>query len=143
LGDGPGESDVLLPVADGHSHPLCAVYRIDALSRVRELLADDRLSMAGLLEGLRVRPLGPDELAQPRSLRNLNTPREYDDARAEPEPQIRLEALGPLRDRLGFAHRTVRAATFGRASAAVSVPAEVLPHTQVMLNGNRVAWDAA
>ncbi|MFT3773398.1 MAG: molybdenum cofactor guanylyltransferase [Minicystis sp.] len=85
--------DIAVPRAQGHFHPLCAVYGINAASEIAALLAADRLRPFFLFE--RMRTIIADEAmlladealatADPelRSLRNVNTPEEYAAALAE------------------------------------------------------------
>jgi molybdopterin-guanine dinucleotide biosynthesis protein A len=133
--------DVALPVADGHEHPLGAAYRLSLLPQVEQLLAADRLRTGFLLEGSRVRRLGRDELVEPQSLRNLNTPQEYAAALGEPQPEISLEAHGALRTRLGFSSRRVRAATLATAIRNTPGLADVLAQVVIALNGERLQAD--
>lgn len=79
--------DIAVPRAQGHFHPLCAVYGMGAVAEIAALLAADRLRPFFLFE--RMRTLIADEallledaalaVADPalRSLRNVNTPEEY------------------------------------------------------------------
>lgn len=133
--------DVALPVADGHNHPLSAAYRVSLLEAVERLLREDRLRPAFLFDESSVRRLADGELQEPGSLRNLNTPEDYATALAEPEPQIEVEAFGTLRERLGFARTTVRAATVGHAVEQLDGLAALLPHSLVALNGERFHAD--
>ena len=86
------EHDVAVPVADGHVHHLCAVYRTDLLPAVERQLAGDRLRVGLLLEGIDVLRLDANALPHPESLRNLNTHDSYRQALAEPQPRIALPA---------------------------------------------------
>ncbi|MBL8799895.1 MAG: molybdenum cofactor guanylyltransferase [Planctomycetia bacterium] len=65
-------------------HPLAAVYRLDVLPAVRHLLATDRLRPVFLFETAHTRIVHADELADVDpslpSLRNLNTPQDYEAA---------------------------------------------------------------
>jgi molybdenum cofactor guanylyltransferase len=82
-----GGYDIAVPRADGHYHPLGAVYACSARGDVAALLAQDRLRPFFLFE--RMRTLVAERellladpallLADPelRSLRNINTPEEY------------------------------------------------------------------
>jgi molybdenum cofactor guanylyltransferase len=133
--------DVALPVADGHDHPLGAAYRLSLLPQVERLLAAGRLRTGFLLEGARVRRLERDELVQPQSLRNLNTPQEYAGALAEPQPQIALAACGALPARLGFSSRRLRAATLGTVIRDTPGLAELLPRARLVLNGAPIQAD--
>ncbi len=81
-----GDSDVAVMDIDGFAHPLSAVYRRRTLGRVESLLADNRLRPAFLFEAVPTRRVRPDEMSsvdpQLLTLRNLNTPAEYEDALA-------------------------------------------------------------
>jgi molybdopterin-guanine dinucleotide biosynthesis protein A len=79
--------DIVVPRAEGHHHPLGAVYRCAVREEVAALLAEGRLRPFFLFERVRTRIAEPEllladprlALADPelRSLRNLNTPEEY------------------------------------------------------------------
>jgi molybdopterin-guanine dinucleotide biosynthesis protein A len=77
------EFDAAVPRSAGFLHPLAAAYRIDTvLPHVERLVAERRLRATGLLDDLRTRILDEDELrtVDPdlESLRNMNTPDEYE-----------------------------------------------------------------
>jgi molybdopterin-guanine dinucleotide biosynthesis protein A len=86
-----GDVDAAVPRVRGHAHPLAAAYRVTVLPQIERLLRTDRLSVAALLEKVRVRWLDADWLladpalasADPEldSLRNLNRPADYEAAR--------------------------------------------------------------
>jgi molybdopterin-guanine dinucleotide biosynthesis protein A len=87
--------DAAVPTLGGQVHPLSAAYRVEAtLAAVERRLAESDLRVGSLLDSLRVRWLGEEELlADPElaavdpgldSLRNLNTPAEYEAARRGP-----------------------------------------------------------
>jgi molybdenum cofactor guanylyltransferase len=71
------DHDAVVPRAEGHYHPLAAVYRCSVKPEVDRLLAADRRRPFFLFE--RVRTLVVDEalLGDARALRNLNTPDDY------------------------------------------------------------------
>jgi molybdopterin-guanine dinucleotide biosynthesis protein A len=77
-----GDHDIAVPVADGLHHPLAAVYRIEVLATVRDLLASSRRRPFFLFERRRTRLVSPGDLeaADPGldSLKNFNTPEEYE-----------------------------------------------------------------
>ena len=79
-----GPHQIVVPEVAGFQHPLAAVYRVDVLPAVEELLAADRLRPVFLFDRCRTRIVRFDELADVdpdcRSLRNLNTPEEYETA---------------------------------------------------------------
>jgi molybdopterin-guanine dinucleotide biosynthesis protein A len=65
---------------------LSAVYRRAVLSHVEDLLAADRLRPVFLFESVKTRRVRPDEItADPelRTLRNLNTAEDYQQALAD------------------------------------------------------------
>jgi molybdopterin-guanine dinucleotide biosynthesis protein A len=75
--------DVAVMEIDGFPHPLSAVYRQAVLSHVEELLATDRLRPVFLFDRVKTRRVRPDEItADPelRTLRNLNTRKDYEQA---------------------------------------------------------------
>lgn len=88
-----GPYDVVIPKADGHHQPLCAVYAVALRHVVDDLLAQDRRRPFFLLERAKTltaeAPLLLDDeplrAADPtlRSLRNLNTPEDYEAALRE------------------------------------------------------------
>lgn len=77
-----GDHDIAVPVIEGLHHPLAAVYRIDVLETVRDLLARGRRRPFFLFERRRTRlvPAADLSAADPRldSLKNFNTPDEYE-----------------------------------------------------------------
>jgi len=77
-----GNDDIAVPVVEGLHHPLAAVYRIDVLETVRDLLAQERRRPFFLFERRRTRLVSAADLeaADPRldSLKNFNTPDEYE-----------------------------------------------------------------
>jgi molybdopterin-guanine dinucleotide biosynthesis protein A len=79
-----GEQVVCVPEAEGYRHPLAAVYRIEVRAVVAELLAEGRLRPVFLFERVPTRVVRAEELAEVdpslESLRNLNTPEEYESA---------------------------------------------------------------
>ena len=95
--------DVALPVAQGFKQPLAAAYRTSLLADVEELIVSDRMRPAFLFERCRVRELDESDLlrdarlarADPDllSLRNLNNPAQYEEARARPEPDRLMAAF--------------------------------------------------
>jgi molybdopterin-guanine dinucleotide biosynthesis protein A len=79
-----GESAICVPEVGGYRHPLAAVYRRETASIAARLLAEDRLRTALLFDEVPTRIIRPEELADvdPEcvSLRNLNTPADYEAA---------------------------------------------------------------
>ncbi|MCZ6696194.1 MAG: molybdenum cofactor guanylyltransferase [Acidobacteria bacterium] len=80
------EHDIVVPVVDGRHHPLAAVYRVSVLAEIDALLAAERRRPFFLFDRVRTREVSPDDLrrADPDldSLRNFNTPAEYDELTA-------------------------------------------------------------
>ena len=78
--------DIAVMEIDGFAHPLSAVYRRGILPHVEKLLAGDRLRPAFLFDVVRTRRVQPSDVAsvdpQLLTLRNLNTPQDYEDALA-------------------------------------------------------------
>jgi len=75
--------DVAVMEIDGFTHPLSAIYRRSTLPHVEDLLAHDRLRPLFLFEAVKTRRVRPDEMtADPdlRTLRNLNTREDYEQA---------------------------------------------------------------
>lgn len=79
-----GEHSACVPYVDGFHHPLAAVYRIGVLDAVSRLLAAERLRSTSLFEEVPTRLVLAEELADVdptlQSLRNLNTPADYEAA---------------------------------------------------------------
>lgn len=73
--------EIAVPYADGYHHPLAAVYRTRIISEVDRLLAADRLRPFFLFEAVPTNTVSAEALravdAQLDSLRNLNTPEDY------------------------------------------------------------------
>jgi molybdopterin-guanine dinucleotide biosynthesis protein A len=82
-----GESSIAVPQVDDYHHPLAAVYRPSIRPVVEQLLGENRLRPVYLFEIVPTRVLRAEELQpfDPKfdSLRNLNTPEEYEQALAE------------------------------------------------------------
>ena len=82
-----GDAAIAVPRVDGYHHPLAAVYRVEVLPQVRELLASNRLRPVFLFDALPTRVIEPHELGDIdpdfTSLRNLNKPEEYEAALRE------------------------------------------------------------
>lgn len=79
-----GDSSICMPEVGGYKHPLAAAYRIGVVPVVRRLLAENRLRPAYLADLVPTRVLREGDLVDVdpdlSSLRNLNTPEEYDRA---------------------------------------------------------------
>ena len=79
-----GETAVAVPRVGDYFHPLAAAYRLSVRDEVTKLLAADRLRPVFLFDAVPTRVIEPHELADVdpdfRSLRNLNTPDDYEAA---------------------------------------------------------------
>jgi molybdopterin-guanine dinucleotide biosynthesis protein A len=79
-----GRHSICVPKVGDYHHPLAAVYRVDVAEVVRRLLAADRLRPVFLFEEMPTRIVEAHELTDVdptfESLRNLNTPEEYEEA---------------------------------------------------------------
>jgi molybdenum cofactor guanylyltransferase len=84
-----GDHAVCVPRVGNYHHPLAAVYRLDVAAVVGRLLAANRLRPFFLFEAVPTRVVEADELreADPtfQTLRNLNTPEDYESALLEAE----------------------------------------------------------
>jgi molybdenum cofactor guanylyltransferase len=69
--------DAAVAVADGRDQPLAAAYAARLLERAPQLLAAGEARVTALLGHGRIRRLTVAELAEPDSLRNVNTQAEY------------------------------------------------------------------
>ena len=80
------DNEIAVMEIDGFAHPLSAVYRRATLPYVEALLAADRLRPVFLFDAVKTRRVQPMEMAsvdpQLLTLRNLNTPQDYDEALA-------------------------------------------------------------
>ena len=82
-----GDHAVCVPRVGDYHHPLAAVYRLEVADAVARLLAEDRLRPFFLFEAVPTRVVGEAELADVdptfQTLRNLNTPEDYEAALRE------------------------------------------------------------
>jgi molybdenum cofactor guanylyltransferase len=82
-----GANSICVPRVGDFHHPLAAVYRRDVLPVVHQLLTEDRLRPFFLFEQVPTRVVEATELADVdptfQTLRNLNTPEEYEAALLE------------------------------------------------------------
>jgi molybdopterin-guanine dinucleotide biosynthesis protein A len=82
-----GENDVCVPRVGDFHHPLAAVYRLEVADVAARLLAEDRLRPIFLFEAAPTRVVTGEELADVdptfQTLRNLNTPEDYETALRE------------------------------------------------------------
>jgi molybdopterin-guanine dinucleotide biosynthesis protein A len=82
-----GDHAICVPRVGDHHHPLAAVYRLDVAPAVAELLAANRLRPFFLFEQVPTRVVEAAGLADVdptfQTLRNLNTPEDYEAALRE------------------------------------------------------------
>ena len=82
-----GSHAICVPRVGSYHHPLAAVYRLEVGTAVARLLAEDRLRPFFLFEAVPTRVVEAPELADVdptfQTLRNLNTPEDYEAALAE------------------------------------------------------------
>jgi molybdopterin-guanine dinucleotide biosynthesis protein A len=82
-----GDHDIAVMEIDGFAHPLSAVYRRTTLPHVESLLAKDKLRPVFLFDAVSTRRVQPAEMTAVdpdlRTLRNLNTPEDYQIALSE------------------------------------------------------------
>lgn len=95
-----GGNALAIPRVGGYHHPLAALYRRAAvMPAIERLLAEDRLRLVFLMEAVQTRVVEADELraVDPlfRTLRNLNTPEDYERALAESGLAPPQEGTGP------------------------------------------------
>jgi molybdopterin-guanine dinucleotide biosynthesis protein A len=118
--------DVVLPRAHGFGQHLAAAYRVAKLARaLDEQLRHERLGARDLIARLQAHELDEEALlADPRlaeldprlySLLNLNTPAEYEAARARPAPRVTVR-VSPT-----AAPSAVHAATLAAAAEAAGI----------------------
>jgi molybdopterin-guanine dinucleotide biosynthesis protein A len=128
--------DAAVALAGGHDHPLAAAYDARTLARASALLAAGRPRAAGLLDGARVRRLSGDDVVEPDSLQNVNTPEDYRRLRARPAPTVTVVIEGaPTVE--------VDAATLGSAVAGLAWSSGRPAGWGASVNGRVVAADPA
>jgi molybdenum cofactor guanylyltransferase len=82
-----GDRQICVPYVDGFHHPLAAVYRVEVVRAVDRLLAQKRFRPVFLFESEATRVVTAEELRdvdpELKSLRNLNSPGDYEAALRE------------------------------------------------------------
>jgi molybdopterin-guanine dinucleotide biosynthesis protein A len=77
-----GDNAVCVPHVGSYHHPLAAVYRMRVLEAVQRLLVAQRMRPVFLFDEVPTRVVGMEDLREVdpagQSLRNLNTPEEYE-----------------------------------------------------------------
>ena len=144
-----GDADVVLPVVQGHRQPLVAGYRTALAGPARQLLAQDRVRPAFLLEAAQVRAVEDAELLADARLRavdpdldsvlGVNDPAAYEQACARPQPEVVVHRTGVLASPGGSSTSTVRAATLGAAATAVGLLLD--RHLLAAVDGDQVVRD--
>jgi molybdopterin-guanine dinucleotide biosynthesis protein A len=79
-----GSAQICVPRVSDYHHPLAAVYRVGVRPFVLQLLKENRLRPVFLFDAVATRVVEPSELSDVdatfESLRNLNTPEDYEQA---------------------------------------------------------------
>jgi molybdopterin-guanine dinucleotide biosynthesis protein A len=151
-------TDVALPVARGYPQPLAAAYRVSLAATAERLVEQDRLRPAFLFSecvtarlddaALKADPLIGALDPDLDSVVNINTPGDYQEARARLAPEVTVQLFGTLAT--GDSPRgplSVRAATVGAAASAVRLPfgrdGTLARHVTAALNGDQITRDGA
>jgi molybdenum cofactor guanylyltransferase len=147
-------TDVALPFARGFKQPLAAAYRVSLAETAERLVAEDRLRPAFLFGQCTVETLDDAALKQDPvlaaldpdldSVVNVNTPDDYQAARARPAPEVTVKLFGTLARSGGQSSghsgpHAVRAATVGDAAAALGLLLD--RHVTAALNGDQITRD--
>jgi molybdenum cofactor guanylyltransferase len=124
--------DVALPMVDGFRQTLAAGYRTELGEQALELLEQGGRTPGELFAKVNVRELSADELlANPylahldpelTSVRNINTPEEYEQALAEPQPEVTIHLHGTWSDQGRNRSAEINAANLGEAAKIMRVP---------------------
>lgn len=142
------EHDVALPHAHGFDHPLAAAYRASIAPALGEVIAGDDLGTGALMARLNVLTLDESALLADRvvatfdpelhSLHNVNTPEEYERARARLAPRVTVRCWAGLRI-AGIDPITLCVTTVGAAAGIINL--ELGDGVVAILNGERVVDD--
>src|SRR5260370_5972426 len=88
-----GDKQICVPHIEGYHHPLAALYRLEVAVAVDRLLAEDRLRPVFLFDLVPTRVVEAAELVDVdptfQTLRNLNTPQDYEAALRDLSEAIR------------------------------------------------------
>ena len=143
------DTDVVLPMARGFRQPLAAVYRTSLAALIANLASGGELRPGMLFEHCRVRRIDDQQLladavlarfdADLESVMNLNSPDDYEAARARPPAEVTVQCFGALASAGHRGPRTVRAATLGGAARAVDIPLD--RYVMAALNGDLMTRD--
>jgi molybdenum cofactor guanylyltransferase len=145
-------TDVALPVARGYPQPLAAAYRVSLAATAERLVKEDRLRPAFLFAecatvrlddaALRADPLIGALDPDLDSVVNVNTPQDYQEARARPAAAVTVQLFGALaRGGSPRGPQSVRAATVAAAASAVNLTFD--RHVTAALNGDQITRDGA
>jgi len=141
--------DLVLPTVRGFRQPLAAAYRTTLATLIAAQVEAGNLRVGSLVD--RCTAVQPDDtalLADPAvaaadpgldSVRNVNTPEEYERARSRPGPDVRVECLGALARAGRRGPRTVPAASLGEAASAVDLAFD--RHVVAAVNGDHIVRD--
>jgi molybdopterin-guanine dinucleotide biosynthesis protein A len=149
--EGNETTDVALPLARGFRQPLAAAYRVSLAETAEILVAEDRLRPAFLFDRCTVETLDDATLKQDPvlsavdpdldSVLNVNTPADYQAARARPAPEVTVQLFGALAEVGGKSGpHAVRAATVGEVADALGLLLD--RHVTAVLNGDQITWDS-
>ena len=140
------DHEVALPVLHGFRQPLAAAYRTSLGARANSLLANGAKTPGELFAESDVLELGPDDFLASEdvkhgdpdllSVRNLNTPEEYEAALAEPLPEISVQVWGSGLNQGTYRNGEVAVATLCGAAAAMNF--ELTRYVMATLNAERV-----
>lgn len=128
---GMDEVDVALPVVHGYRQPLAAGYRTELGERIAGLLAQGARTPGELFDQVKVRQLSAEDLlADPdvarldpklESVRNLNTPEEYEQALSEMPPEVAMTIHGTWTDQGQRREAALAAPNLGGAAMAMNL----------------------
>lgn len=140
------EAEIGLPVLDDHRQTLAAGYRTELHTIARELLDDGATKPGQLFEKSIVRELSRDDLLADEhlaevdpelaSVRNLNTPEEYEAALAEEPAAISIQVWGSGLNQGQYRSGNVPVSTLSQAALAMGF--ELTRYVMATLNTERV-----
>ncbi|HEY1516329.1 MAG TPA: molybdenum cofactor guanylyltransferase [Solirubrobacteraceae bacterium] len=141
--------DVVLPEIHGFRQPLSAAYRTTLLAQLEELIAADKLKPAFLFERCRVRRLNDEAMLKDpilaaldpdlASVRNLNEPSDYAEARSRSAPEIEVRRFGTLAT--SGAPRAERVAAWSLGQVADAIALALDEQVVAALNGDQITRD--
>jgi molybdopterin-guanine dinucleotide biosynthesis protein A len=138
--------DVALPHVHGHRQPLAAGYRTELGARITTMLEQGARTPGELFDQVKLRKLSAEDLLadadlarldpQLASVRNLNTPEEYEQAVAEMPPEVSVHIHGTWMDQGQMRGATVAASNLG--SAAMALRLNIDAALMVTVNSERI-----